>query len=167
MVVNDDDSSILEKSLPTHLPYSSNSIRFDFVAPYFSNANKVQYRYTLSGVDNKWKYVQNNTSVYVTALEAGDYSFKVAASINGKDWYESKLIRFTILPPFWRTWWFILTSIVFLCSLIKAIYRYRIAQIIKLQMVRNRISAELHDDIGTKLTNINILSTLTHQAIDE
>jgi signal transduction histidine kinase len=34
-------------------------------------------------------------------------------------------------------------------------------------MVRNRISAELHDDIGTKLTNINILSTLTNQAMQD
>ncbi|MBA2249414.1 MAG: hypothetical protein H0W12_04405 [Chitinophagaceae bacterium] len=37
----------------------------------------------------------------------------------------------------------------------------------KLQAVRNRISSELHDDIGTKLTNINILSTLTTQAMDD
>jgi ligand-binding sensor domain-containing protein/two-component sensor histidine kinase len=167
MVVNDDDSSFLEKSLPAKLSYSSNAIRFDFVAPYFSNASKVQYRYTLSGLDDQWKYVQNNTSVYVIALAAGDYSFKVAASVNGKDWYESESIHFIILPPFWKTWWFVLTCIILFCSIVYMIYRYRIAQIMKLQLVRNRISAELHDDIGTKLTNINILSTLTHQAMEE
>jgi two-component sensor histidine kinase len=167
MVVNDDDSSFLKTSAVLRLRYFQNSIRFDFVAPYFNNADKVQYRYMLEGLDNKWKPVGNNTSVYITSLAAGNYHFKVAASANGSDWYESSTIHFMITPPFWQTWWFYLSCFVVVIGVVYLIYRYRIRQLMKLQRVRNRISSELHDDIGTKLTNINILSTLTNQAIEE
>jgi two-component sensor histidine kinase len=167
MIVNDDDSSFLKTSSFMKLRYFQNSFRFDFVAPYFNNAAKIQYRYMLQGLDNKWKFVGNNTSVYITALSAGNYHFKVAASANGSDWYESNTIHFRIRPPFWETWWFYFTCFFLAGSLVYLLYRYRIRQIMKLQNVRNRISAELHDDIGTKLTNINILSTLTNQAIEE
>jgi len=57
--------------------------------------------------------------------------------------------------------------ILFTGTLFYLFYRYRIKQIMELHTVRNRISSELHDDIGTKLTNINILSTLTSRAIEE
>jgi len=167
MAVNDDDSSFLQKTLSLQLAHTSNSIRFDFVAPYFNNASRIQYRYCLSGLDDKWKYVQNNTSVYITSLAPGDYNFKVAATIDGSDWYESEIIHFTIKPPFWKTWWFYLACIIITAGIIYAIYRYRIKQILKMQNVRNRISSELHDDIGSRLTNINILTSLTRHSIQE
>jgi len=164
MVINDDDSSYQKHLLKGSLSYSQNSIRFDFVAPYFSNPSKVKYRYSLG---NKWHDVSNNTSIYFTSLPAGDYTFKVAASVNGLEWFESKSIPFVINPPFWNTWWFALAGVITIVSLLYALYRYRINQVLKLQLVRNRISAELHDDIGTKLTNINILSTLTKQSMPD
>jgi ligand-binding sensor domain-containing protein/two-component sensor histidine kinase len=165
MVINGDDSSYQMHRLPASFSYNKNSMRFDFVAPYFHNPGLVQYKYSLG--DHQWNEVGNNTSIYFTSLSPGTYEFKVAASINGRDWFESVPIHFSISPPFWNTWWFALSSVLVIAYLLYVLYKYRISQIMKLQMVRNRISAELHDDIGTKLTNINILSTLTNQAMQD
>ncbi len=42
-----------------------------------------------------------------------------------------------------------------------------IDHLLQLQKVRNNISADLHDDIGARLTNINILSALGEQKVNE
>jgi signal transduction histidine kinase len=60
----------------------------------------------------------------------------------------------------WQNAWFIIICIVVLAAVLYAFYRYRINQLIQLQQVRNRIATDLHDDIGTTLTNISILSEL-------
>ena len=67
----------------------------------------------------------------------------------------------TAAVELWRTAWFITLCIVVLAALLFAFYRYRVNQFIQLQQVRNRIATDLHDDIGTTLTNISILSELS------
>jgi ligand-binding sensor domain-containing protein/two-component sensor histidine kinase len=165
MVVDEDDTSYHRHRIANSFPYSHNSVRFDFVAPYFSNVAKVKYRYSLR--NETWKEIGNNNSIYFTSLSPGIYQFKVAATTNGLDWFESKPVSFTINPPFWNTWWFAVLCVLCAVSILYGLYQYRIRQIMKVQTVKNRISAELHDDIGTKLTNINILSTLTKQSMDD
>jgi signal transduction histidine kinase len=49
--------------------------------------------------------------------------------------------------------------------LIFGLYKYRVAQLIRLQRVRNRIATDLHDEIGSNLTNISILSILSRKNI--
>jgi signal transduction histidine kinase len=49
--------------------------------------------------------------------------------------------------------------------LIYAVYRYRVQQLIRLQKVRNHIAADLHDEIGSSLTNISILSNLSKKSL--
>jgi signal transduction histidine kinase len=44
-----------------------------------------------------------------------------------------------------------------------AFYLYRIRQLKNLQNVRNRIATDLHDDIGSTLTNINMLSEISRK----
>ncbi len=89
------------------LPHNQNSIDIDFVAPYFSNTGRVQYRYRLTGLDNQWVAHGNNNSVRFSSLPAGKYTFTVAASTGGEKWFEgARPFSFVIHPPFWRTWWF-------------------------------------------------------------
>jgi signal transduction histidine kinase len=68
-----------------------------------------------------------------------------------------------IRPPYWRTWWFIALCLLVLTGLLYALYRYRIRQLIQLQQIRNRIATDLHDDIGSTLTNISLLSELSRK----
>jgi ligand-binding sensor domain-containing protein len=137
VTVNKDDSSYLIKKTAS-LNYSQNAVVFDFVAPYFFNAGKVKYRYMLQGVDKDWINTGSNTSVRFTSLEPGSYTFKVAASLNGKDWYDSKEpFLFIIHPPFWQHWWFKLLCVVLIIAPGYLLFRRRV-DIIKQREVRER-----------------------------
>jgi signal transduction histidine kinase len=52
-----------------------------------------------------------------------------------------------------------------LSAAVYTIYRYRVAQLLKLERVRTRIATDLHDDIGSSLSQIAILSEVVRQKV--
>jgi signal transduction histidine kinase len=69
------------------------------------------------------------------------------------------------MPAYYETLWFKLLIIATVIALLYAFYRYRINQIIRLQHVRNRISADLHDELGSSLSGISIMGTLARKEL--
>jgi ligand-binding sensor domain-containing protein len=129
VTVNKNDSSYLINRTSS-FKYFQNAMLFDFVAPYSFNAGKVKYRYMLQEVDNDWINNGSNTSVRFTSLEPGNYTFKVAASLNGKDWFDAKEpFSFVIHPPFWQSWWFRILVVLLIGLLVYGLFRQRISKI--------------------------------------
>jgi putative methionine-R-sulfoxide reductase with GAF domain/ligand-binding sensor domain-containing protein len=127
VTVNKDDSSFLLRRSLQSLRHSQNAIVFDFITPWLYNAEKIQYRYKLEGVDGDWINIGNATSVRFNSLQPGNYTFNVAASLNGKEWYAMQSpFTFTINPPFWKTWWFISLILVTITALTFFILKRRI-----------------------------------------
>lgn len=109
VTVNEDDSSWqLSGKLPL-LSYTQNSFSFDYIAPHIYSPGKVIYKCMLQGADRNW-VTTGSTSMHYTSLKPGKYSFIVRASLNDKDFFESQPVLFTIAPPFWQTWWFIMLA---------------------------------------------------------
>ncbi len=147
VTINHDDSSFLLHQSLQSLRHSQNSIVFDFVSPWLYNAEKIQYRYRLKGTDRDWVNLGNNSSVRFNSLQPGQYSFQVAASLNGKDWYVMQSpFAFVIKPPFWKTWWFRLLLALSAITLITLYIRRRINKIksnaaVKQQMTELEVKA--------------------------
>src|SRR6185295_12749272 len=96
-------------------------------------------------------------TVNFSNLAPGAYRFLVRA-INA-DSVSSETpasLSFTILPPVWQRWWFILLTAALLGLVAYALYRYRVTRLLQLEQVRTRIAADLHDDIGSNLSQIAI-----------
>ncbi len=126
--VNED--SLFFSTRSEQLKYNQNSIEINYIAPYAYNGTKVMYRYFLEGADKDWVNTGNNTFVRFSSLAHGNYKFRVAASLNGKDWFETSLpFVFEIKPPFWKTWWFRLLSALLIGYLIFYFSRDRINKI--------------------------------------
>jgi len=101
------DTIITGNKTSLSFAYNKNRLSFNISAPYYFNPEKIQFRYKLKGLDDEWISNGNNPIINLTALP-GEYELIVAASTNGKIWYETKYpVQLTIHPPFWKTWWFI------------------------------------------------------------
>jgi ligand-binding sensor domain-containing protein/very-short-patch-repair endonuclease/serine phosphatase RsbU (regulator of sigma subunit) len=93
-------------NLPQSLQLSNNDnhLTFDYSAISLGNAQKVKYRYMLEGADEEWSPDRKETSVTFSGLSPGTYIFKViAAGANGVWNTQPAEFRFTINPPWYRT----------------------------------------------------------------
>lgn len=88
--------------------------------------NRVKVKYRLSSMDKEWVDAGNRRVAYYTKLPPGEYDFHVIASNNDGIWNEQGAhFRFTILPPFWMTWWAQTIYVLFILSVIYAGVRIR------------------------------------------
>jgi ligand-binding sensor domain-containing protein/two-component sensor histidine kinase len=150
--------------LPIHLSYKESMLSFEFAALNYTNPDHNQYAYKLEGFDKAWIYCGNKQSATYTNLDGGTYTFRVKAANNDGWWNEQGTsATLTIDPPYWKTWWFYLLSALFVTGIVYAIYRVRVNQIIQLQNIRVRISRDLHDDIGSTLSSINMISSMANK----
>jgi signal transduction histidine kinase len=143
------------------LRYNENYFSIDFIALNLLNARDNKYSYQLSGLDKNWIQSRNEHSVTYSNLGAGQYVFKVKAANNDGVWNSrGASLIITISPPFWKTWWFITFCTVIVFIMGYSLYNYRLEQLLKVERLRTKISTDLHDDIGSTLSSISILSEL-------
>ena len=130
-------------------------------------SEQVRFRYQLAGLDNNWVEAGTRRAAYYSHLPPGKYSFAViAANIDGVWNREGARLRVVVIPPFWRTWWFLSLALAGLAGLVWLAYQRRIAVLERRQAAqeafsrrliesqeqeRKRIAAELHDGLGQSL----------------
>ena len=166
-----DQRSPLKKSIEStkeiELSYSQNVFSFEFTALDFTAPNKNRYKYFLEGFDKSWIQSGNRRFVTYTNLDPGEYTFKAAGSNNDGIWNEAGAsIKIKILPPFWRTWWFVLLGSILLISLVSYIIGSRVRNLLAMERLRSKLAADLHDNIGSGLTEISILSEVISKKIN-
>ncbi len=165
MISNDSDFYFRKKII---LPYNKNDLQIEVASLDFTlpDANRIEYR--LDGWEDK-NVISDNGLVRYSNLSPGGYKFKTRVSNSDGLWSDWEEINIIISPPFWRTWWFYtLSAVVILISII-LITRFYAQQKLKLKVAqlekerevakeRQRISREMHDDIGAGLTQITLMS---------
>ncbi|MBI2258769.1 MAG: SpoIIE family protein phosphatase [Flavobacteriia bacterium] len=100
------------------IPFDKNSIYFSFHANTFSGIKKIEYRYKLLNYNDKWSDWSFMNFANFQKLPESNYTLIVEA----KNYYgfvsKTLKINFTILPPWYRTWWAYLTYIIIIIFLI-------------------------------------------------
>lgn len=149
------------------LHYDENYLALDFVALSFIRPDQNRYRYRLDGLDEAWSAPTADRRATYAALPPGRYVFRVQGADAEGRWNEAGAsLVITVLSPFWKTWWFVSLAVLAAGLLLYGIYRYRLAQVLKLERIRADISAGLHDDIGSTLSSISILSGIRTPGAD-
>ncbi len=167
------DYSVLGKKVPVmrqnetlktiHLQPRENMITFNFATLNFTNSFLNQYAYKLEGFDEDWIYAGHIQSATYTNLDGGSYVFMVRGANNDGVWNETGTCAYLVVhPPFWRTWWFYALCTLAVAGFLYYFYRLRINQLMRLQSIRTRIARDLHDDIGSTLSSINMISSMAH-----
>jgi signal transduction histidine kinase/ligand-binding sensor domain-containing protein len=130
----------------------------------FTDETNVRYKYMLEGFDKDWSTPVTQREVRYTHLGSGSYTFRVIARSADGVWSQRPAtISFSILPPVWARWWFILGALALLSSSVYGLYRYRLEKALQVERTRSRIAMDLHDDIGSSLTRISVLSEVARR----
>jgi signal transduction histidine kinase/streptogramin lyase len=163
------DSSFA-KSKTISLPYDQNNISFQFAALDFTKPQANKIKFILEGWDKKWITSEDKNMRY-THLTPGNYTLKVKAANSDGVWSSEDRLIIIVNAPFWqKTWFYICAGISFIAIIIYITYfvsqqkiKKRVRQLEKQTAIdaeRNRISRDMHDEIGSGLTHIALLSEL-------
>ena len=154
------------------IPAKHHRLAFEFTALSFSAPEELSFRYQLDGIDESWIDAGAQRNAVYSRLPAGGYRFRVAALNSDGTWNErAAVVAFTVTPFFWQTWWFRLIGVAAFTSLVFVLARYISFRRLRLKLraaeqeaalhkERARIARDLHDDLGTGLTGIVLLSGL-------
>jgi signal transduction histidine kinase len=142
----------------------AHDFEFNWAVTDFRNPLDNHYYYRLQGVDTGWRDAGKKGSVDFRNLAPDSYRL-LLKGVNANGIAAANLldIRFRILPPFWSTLWFAALVLLALTAIFYALYRFRLRQLLKIERLRNKISLDLHDDIGSTLSSIAILSDMGAQ----
>ena len=147
---------------PEQNSFAFNIVGIDFIAP-----KNIRVFYKLDGYEKEWITAENPAEARYTNIPEGDYTFMTKSGFfNEYADLEIKSYKIHIKTPFQRTWWFRFLVFAAICGLFYGFYRFRVNQLLRVQEVRNRISTDLHDEIGATLSGIGILSEIAKQKTD-
>jgi ligand-binding sensor domain-containing protein/two-component sensor histidine kinase len=137
----------------------NHNIVFEFIGLNFSAPEQVIYSYRLRNFGESWQQTTQR-SVRYSALMPGEYIFEVRARNNDAQWSTSTArINLTVLAPFWLQWWFIGLVVLAIIGIVAFIYHfYRVRKMVEIERMRVRIASDLHDDVGSALTEIALQS---------
>ena len=139
------------------LRHDQSVISFQFAALNYDAPLQSRYAYKLDGFDRDWQHTDaTRRSVTYTNLDPGRYTFRVMASNNDGVWNEQgATLKITVLPPWWKTNWFLAFCSVFFSGLLWIAYRLRIRRLahafnatLETRIAeRTRIARDLHDTL--------------------
>jgi signal transduction histidine kinase len=157
---------VFDKEIPIgnghlNLKYDENRLSFEFAALSFFRNQKNRYAYMLEGVDRNWVFSDTRRYVTYSKLEPGNYTFKVKACNSDGVWNETGTqMQITITPPWWRQTWFVILCFAIGIAIIYFIDRMQRNRKKQMEEVRARISRDLHDDMGSTLQSISVMSEI-------
>ena len=128
------------------------NLRVEYVEP--GPERGVQYEYRLEGAGGGFSAPTEQRSVDYARLAPGDYRFVVRSTRGGSP----GSLEFRVLPPLWRRGWFLAAAAALVAAVAYALHRSRVRRVLALEGVRTQIATDIHDDLGSGLAQIAILT---------
>src|SRR6056297_174570 len=99
------NEQFIDYPLSLQLPYDKNHLTFYFAAIDWTAPHKIRYSYRMEGLHTNWSLPTADPMADYRNLPFGTYTFQIRAIGESGVWSEPFDYTFTILPPWWRTWW--------------------------------------------------------------
>lgn len=165
------DTVVTEKRL-LKLSYNQNTLSFELAALEYTNPINNQYAYRLAGLEENWNNLGKQRHLYFVNLKPGTYTLWARAANGDGIWSSPRqLLTIVITPPLWQQWWFILLELLTLGGGVGMAVYYistrrlrkkllKLEQQREIENVRRKIGQDIHDDIGSGLSRMLMLSEL-------
>ncbi len=156
-------------------PASTRRFEFRYSVPEFLFPKTLRFRYRLDGLDRNWVEAGSGRLASYSQLPPGEYHFRVMAGGADGLWREAKVpVTLVVVPRFWQTGWFRTLGVVTMALALvggaalnerrksrRRLQRLEAQQAV--EQVRRRIARDLHDELGSAITEIVQLGDLTLQ----
>ncbi len=136
-----------------------NSITLGYGAVLYEGAEHVRYRYRMSDVDFDTIDAHQSRMASYTNLAPGTYQFEVWSTGSDGSWNPIPAsVRIEVQPAYWQTVWFQMLVLIAFTALVWTIYQTRVRRLLAVERIRLRIAADLHDQIGSGLSSLAMMS---------
>jgi signal transduction histidine kinase/ligand-binding sensor domain-containing protein len=171
--------------LPAAIEIDSTRQNFEieYTALSFINSENTRFKYRLEGLQNDWVEAGTRRTAYYSFVPPGEYTFRVIAANSDGVWNEEgKSLRIKVLPPFYKTWWFLTLAALGVGGLAYSAFKLRLNQVenarrsqeefsrkllASQEQERQRIAAEMHDSLGQSLLIIKNRIALAQADIEK
>ncbi len=152
------------------VPPGRHYLEFKFTAPSLTAPDRVRFKWRLDGLEKQWTRESDQRSVSYSFVPPGDYTFQVQACNSDGVWNEiGASLPLTMRPYFWQTRWFPLVVMAFsilgtaalVVLVLRTRHRRKLARLEVLratELERSRIARDLHDELGSGLTEVTMLT---------
>jgi len=154
-----------------------------YAALTFVRPEQARFRYRMEGLDTEWVEAGTDRTARYSALPFGTYTFRVIAANRDGVWNEEGAsVTIAVIPPFYRTTWFLGVVCAAVALITFGAYRWRIGTLERRQALqeafarqlidsqetdRRRIAAELHDGVSQTLVVMKNWAHFGEQALTD
>ena len=150
--------------------YGHQRLTMEYAGLSFTAPSEVRYRVRLEGFDKDWVDAGGKRSATYTNLPPARYVFRVQA-VNGDGvWNEAGAsLRFRIVPPYWRRWWFIGLMVLLAIVVLAGLYLLRLRRLQRgfdaVLAERNRMAREIHDTLTQDFVGTSVQLDIVTQML--
>ncbi len=180
---NNEKSQIPNSKSQIQINPDQQSFEISYTALSFINSENLRFKYKLEGLDDDWIDAGTRRLAYFSHVPPGNYTFRVIAANSDNVWNEQgATLKIVVLPPFYRTWWFLILAALAIAATAYLVFRRRVAQINlkhiaelafsrrlidSQEQERKRFAAEMHDGLGQSLVIIKNRARLSLKQSDQ
>lgn len=155
------------KNNTLEVSYFQNILSFTFAALEFTDPERNNYKYLLEGFHDTWIDLENFRYATFTNLDPGNYKLKVIASNNDGIWNDQPaVLSIIVTPPFYRTYWFYTLVLSIILFVAYRFYYIKIQRKLEMDKLRLKIASDLHDEVGSSLSQIAINASMINYETD-
>ncbi|MEO6632044.1 MAG: two-component regulator propeller domain-containing protein, partial [Mucilaginibacter sp.] len=157
------------------LPFNNSHITLGFKGINLKNSSGVLYSYKLSPIENRFSPLSKNDVVDYPSLPPGEYVFNVKSLVPGGRQSNTATFSFEITPAYYQTVLFKICAVLLCLFTGISVFNYyktkekrkqRLIENLRMEeqvKIRKQTAEDFHDDLGNKLTRINVLSDILYK----
>jgi ligand-binding sensor domain-containing protein/signal transduction histidine kinase len=151
--------SMISENKTFEIPPGRGELEIHYTALSLQAPDKNRFKYKLEGIDSDWVEAGTRRMAHYNNVSPGTHTFRVLGCNNDGVWNETgATLGFLFLPHFWQTWFFKASLSLALALVLVGLYRIRVSRLREIERLRVQIAADLHDDVGARLTKVAMVT---------